>query len=153
VTDKKARDSRDDFQHFHYMTTRWMDNDIYGHVNNVVYYSWFDSAVNAMLIHERIAGENSPETMAVVVATQCQYFQSVAYPEPVEIGLKVARLGSSSVTYRLATFTAGSDLSHASCDFTHVYVDPVTRRPMPIPDRHRAVLQRYENPSEQAPSR
>lgn len=144
MTEKKNRDTRNDFQHFHYMTTRWMDNDVYGHVNNVVYYSWFDSAVNAMLIHEHIAGEHSPEAMAVVVATQCQYFESVAYPEPVEIGMKVARLGSSSVTYRLAAFTAESDLSHASCDFTHVYVDPATRRPMPIPDRHRQVLQRYQ---------
>lgn len=145
MSNKTARDSRDDFQHFHYMTTRWMDNDLYGHVNNVVYYAWFDSAVNAMLLHERIAGEDSPETMAVVVATQCQYFESLAYPEPVEIGLKVARLGSSSVTYRLATFTANSALSHASCDYTHVYVDPGHRRPMAIPQRHRAVLERYMN--------
>src|SRR3546814_758199 len=129
------------------ITTRWMDNDVYGHVNNVVYYSWFDTAVNGLLSAEGIAGADSPEAIGLVVGTQCQYFESVSFPTPVEIGLRVLRLGASSVTYRLGVFTSQRPSSHACGVFTHVYVDPQSRRPVAMPARHRERLIRYMLPA------
>ncbi|MBO9357180.1 acyl-CoA thioesterase [Bordetella petrii] len=143
MTDRLLPEDRDAYRHFTPITTRWMDNDVYGHVNNVVYYSWFDTAVNAMLIAEGIAGAASPEAIGLVASTQCQYFESVSFPAPVEIGLRVARLGTSSVTYRLGVYTGQRRASHASGIFTHVYVDPQTRRPVALPARHRERLARY----------
>ncbi|MCD0505771.1 acyl-CoA thioesterase [Bordetella petrii] len=143
MTDRLLAEHRNAYRHFTPITTRWMDNDVYGHVNNVVYYSWFDTAVNGMLIAEGIAGADSPEAIGLVVGTQCQYFEPVSFPTPVEIGLRVAKLGTTSVTYQLGVFTGQRDASHAGGVFTHVYVDPQSRRPVPIPERHRERLARY----------
>ena len=146
MTDRLLAEGRDAYRHFTPIATRWMDNDVYGHVNNVVHYSWFDTAVNGMLIAEGIAGADSPEAIGLVVGTQCQYFEPISFPTPVEIGLRVARLGDSSVTYRLGVFTTRRTASHASGVFTHVYVDPRSRRPVAIPQRHRERLACYALP-------
>ena len=146
MTDRLLAEGRDAYRHFTPITTRWMDNDVYGHVNNVVYYSWFDTAVNGLLIAEGIAGAASPDAIGLVVGTQCQYFEPVSFPTPVEIGLRVVKLGTSSVTYRLGVFTAQRPDSHATGLFTHVYVDPHARRPVTIPAHHRERLARYIPP-------
>lgn len=147
MTDRLLAEPREAYRHFTPITTRWMDNDVYGHVNNVVYYSWFDTAVNGLLIAEGIAGADSPEAIGLVVSTQCQYFEPVSFPTPVEIGLRVLRLGRGSVTYRLSVYTAQRPASHASGLFTHAYVDPRTRRPVAVPARHRERLARYAVPT------
>lgn len=143
MTDRPIAERREAYRHFTLLATRWMDNDVYGHVNNVVYYSWFDTAVNGMLIAERLAGPAASGPIGLVVGTQCQYFAPVSFPVPVEIGLRVHRVGASSVTYHLGVFTAQREFSHASGVFTHVYVDPDSRRPVPVPARHRETLARY----------
>ena len=132
--------SRGYFVRFVPVTTRWADNDAYGHINNVVYYSFFDTAVNSILIG---AGTLDPATSAViglVVETRCTYFASLAFPEPVEVGVAVAHLGKSSVRYRLGVFKSGGATAAAQADYTHVYVDRATRKPVPLPRDVRALL-------------
>ena len=132
---------RDTYKAFRTISTRWMDNDAYGHVNNVVYYSWFDTAVNAHLIERGVLDVERSETIGLVIETQCNYFDSLAFPQSVEAGLRVAKLGSSSVRYEIGLFAQGAPLTAASGHFVHVYVDRQTRRPVPIPPALRAVLQ------------
>lgn len=146
MTERLSAEPRDAFRHFAPVTTRWADNDVYGHVNNVVYYAWFDSVVNAMLIERGLAprhGEGATPALPIglVVATSCQYFASVSFPTPVEIGLRVEAIGRSSVTYRLGVFTAAAVDCLAAGRFTHVYVDTATRKPVPLPQGHRAVFE------------
>jgi len=143
MTERLQPDTRESYSHFTPISTRWMDNDVYGHVNNVVYYSWFDTAVNRLLIEQGLAGAALPDAIGLVVGTQCQYFESVSFPTPVEIGLRVVRLGGSSVSYELGVFTSASQLAHARASFTHVYVDPETRRPVSLPERVRETLGNY----------
>ena len=112
--------------------TRWMDNDAYGHVNNVVYYSWFDTAVNAYLIEHGVLDIHHGDAIGLVVETQCNYFSPLAFPQTVEAGLRVARLGSSSVRYEVALFAQDQDLCAARGHFVHVYVDRVSRRPVSL---------------------
>ena len=144
MTTRLEPDHRNDYRHFTPISTRWMDNDVYGHVNNVVYYSWFDTAVNRMLIEEGLTGDAQPDAIGLVAGTECQYFEPVSFPTPVEIGLRVTRLGGSSVTYALAVFTSASPRSHARASFTHVYVDPVARRPVCLPVQVRDTLRKYQ---------
>ncbi|PHX80553.1 MAG: thioesterase [Thermoleophilia bacterium] len=132
---------RSDFPVFRGITTRWMDNDVYGHVNNVVYYSWFDTTVNAFLIEQGVLDPASGDAVGVVVETLCRYHDSIAFPEPVEAGLRVERIGTSSVRYELGIFRVGAELASADGHFVHVYVDRETRRPVAVPDAVRAVLQ------------
>ena len=132
---------RADFPVFRRITTRWMDNDVYGHVNNVVYYSWFDTTVNAFLIEQGVLDPASGDAVGVVVETLCRYHDSIAFPEPVEAGLRVERIGTSSVRYEIGIFRVGAELASADGHFVHVYVDHETRRPVPVPDAVRAVLQ------------
>jgi acyl-CoA thioester hydrolase len=135
---------RSDYQHFHPITTRWMDNDAYGHVNNVVYYSWFDTVVNQFLIaNGALDIEHSP-VIGLVIETQCNYFASVAFPDLVTAGLRVAKLGNSSVRYEVAIFRGDEDRASAQGHFVHVYVDRLTRKPSAIPDNMRALLQTIE---------
>jgi len=146
MTDRMTPEPRDAFRHFAPVTTRWADNDVYGHVNNVVYYAWFDSVVNAMLIERGLAprhGDGEAHTLPIglVVATSCQYFASVSFPTPVEIGVRVEAMGRSSVTYRLGVFTAEAETCLAAGRFTHVYVDNASRKPVPLPEGHRAVFE------------
>ena len=135
---------RSDYKHFHAITTRWMDNDAYGHVNNVVYYSWFDTVVNQFLIsNDALDIEHSP-VIGLVIETQCNYFASVAFPDRVEAGVCVTKLGKSSVRYEVGIFLEGADSASAQGHFVHVYVDRATRKPSAIPDKMRRLLQSIE---------
>jgi len=132
--------SREQFQYFLPITTRWMDNDVYGHVNNVVYYSWFDTVVNQFLISRGALDiENSP-VIGLVIETQCNYFASVAFPEMIVAGLAVSKLGNSSVRYELGVFKENEVQASAQGHFVHVYVDRENRRPTSIPDAMRQLL-------------
>ena len=132
---------RSDYKHFHAITTRWMDNDAYGHVNNVVYYSWFDTVVNQFLIaNDALDIEHSP-VIGLVIETQCNYFASVAFPDRITAGVRVAKLGNSSVRYEVGIFRADEETASAQGHFVHVYVDRETRKPSAIPDRMRTLLQ------------
>jgi acyl-CoA thioester hydrolase len=138
---RQPRLGRDAFRLFRPIPTRWHDNDVFGHVNNVVYYSWFDTAVNSWLIENGFLDPARSEVVGLVVETSCTYFESVTFPEVVETGLAVARLGTSSVTYRLGIFRAGAEQAAAQGRFTHVYVERATQKPVPIPTALRAALQ------------
>lgn len=137
---KPTPEPRSAYRVFRPIATRWMDNDAYGHVNNVVYYSWFDTAVNAYLIEQGVLDIHAGETIGLVIETQCNYFASLAFPETVQVGIRVARLGTSSVRYEVGIFGA-SDLTAAKGHFVHVYVDTVTRRPVPLPAALKTVLE------------
>ena len=125
---------------WHALATRWADNDAYGHVNNVAYYAWFDTAVNAWLIEAGLLDIAHGNPIGLVVETGCRYALPLAFPEPVEIGLGVERLGTSSVTYRLGVFAKGSAAAAAEGHFTHVYVDRKGRKPVPLPEEWRDKL-------------
>ena len=132
---------RSAYKAFRSIGTRWMDNDAYGHVNNVVYYSWFDTAVNAYLIEHGVLDIHHGEAIGLVVETQCNYFSPLAFPQTVEAGLRVARLGSSSVRYEVALFAQDQDLCAARGHFVHVYVDRVSRRPVSLPQPLKQLLE------------
>jgi acyl-CoA thioester hydrolase len=117
-----------------------MDNDAYGHVNNVVYYSWFDTVVNAHLVEQGALDIHRGETIGLVIETQCNYFAALAFPQTVEAGLRVAHMGNSSVRYEVGLFAQGHPLTAAKGHFVHVYVDRATRRPSALPDKLRLVL-------------
>ncbi|MGA2550511.1 MAG: thioesterase family protein [Burkholderiaceae bacterium] len=124
---------KDDYPHLHSITTRWMDNDAYGHVNNVVYYSWFDTIVNEYLIRQGVLDVVKGEVIGLVVETHCNYFRSVAFPESIVAGLRVARLGTTSVKYEIAVFPGSEHEAAAQGHFVHVYVDRRSRRPTALP--------------------
>ena len=132
---------RSAYRAFRSITTRWMDNDAYGHVNNVVYYSWFDTAVNAHLIEQGALDIQHGDVIGLVVETGCNYFAPVAFPQPVEAGLRVAHIGRSSVRYDVAVFVADQPLSVASGHFVHVYVHRASRRPCELPLKLQSVLE------------
>jgi acyl-CoA thioester hydrolase len=132
--------SRADYRAFRSIPTRWMDNDVYGHVNNVVYYSWFDTAVNALLIEWGLLDIHAGTTIGLVVETGCRYHRSVAFPEIVEAGIRIGKLGNSSVRWEVGLFTAGHEGPAAEGFFIHVYVDRASRRPAPLPPEWRARL-------------
>ena len=123
------------------LETRWADNDAYGHVNNVVHYSWFDTAVNSWLIEAGLLDIEKGDPIGLVVETGCRYAAPLTYPEPVEIGLAVERLGTSSVTYRLGVFAKGAGEAAAEGHFTHVYVDRHLRQPVALPLPWRSMLE------------
>lgn len=133
---------RDAYRHFVTITTRWADNDAYGHVNNTIYYAWFDTAVNQWLGGEGLLDIDQGDPIGLVVETGCRYFAPLSYPGDVEVGLAVDRLGTSSVTYRLGVFAKGSEEPAAEGHFTHVYVGRDTRRPQPLPEAWREKLER-----------
>lgn len=132
---------RGDYPHHLAITTRWMDNDAYGHVNNVVYFSYFDTAVNTYLIAKGVLDVASGPVIGYVVETGCQFFASLTYPETVTAGVRVAHLGRSSVRYEIGLFGEGSEAAAAQGHFVHVYVDRETRRPVDLPQALRAALQ------------
>ena len=131
---------RADYPHAQPITTRWMDNDAYGHVNNVVYYSYFDTVVNTWLIRNGLLDVEKSPVIGLVVETGCQYFAPLAYPEDVIAALRVGHLGRSSVRYEIALFGAG-ETAAAQGHFIHVYVDRATRRPVSLPESLRAALE------------
>lgn len=134
-------EGRAGYKAFRTISTRWMDNDAYGHVNNVVYYSWFDTAVNAHLIEQGVLDIHGGETIGLVIETQCNYFAPVEFPQVVEAGLRVASIGRSSVRYEVGLFLQGEALTAAKGHFVHVYVDRATRRPAGLPDSLKKVLE------------
>jgi acyl-CoA thioester hydrolase len=138
---KPQPESRGAYRAFRAIATRWMDNDAYGHVNNVVYYSWFDTAVNAHLVEQGALDIQHGETIGLVVETQCNYFSPVEFPQTVEAGLRVAHMGQSSVRYEVGIFVKGEELTAAKGHFIHVYVDRGTRRPATLPANLRTVLE------------
>ena len=127
------------------ITTRWMDNDVYGHVNNVVYYSFFDTAVNGLLMDAGVLDVHQGEVIGLVVETQCNYFAPIAFPQAVAAGVRVAQLGRSSVRYEIGLVAGDAPESAAAGHFVHVYVDRATRRPVPLPEPLKAVLQSWRN--------
>ncbi len=124
---------REAYRVFRALPTRWMDNDAYGHVNNVVYYSLFDTAVNGYLIDCGALDIHQGAVIGLVVETHCNYFEPVAFPQPIDAGLRVAHVGSSSVRYEIGLFAAGAGLTAARGHFVHVYVDRRTQRPTALP--------------------
>ena len=126
---------------FRPITTRWMDNDVYGHVNNVVYYSWFDTAVNAYLIEQGALDIDAGQVIGLVIETQCNYFAPLAFPQTVHAGIRVAHMGTSSVRYEVGLFAEGSETAAACGHFVHVYVDRESRRPAPLPDVLKTTLE------------
>lgn len=131
---------RTDYVHFRTIQTRWMDNDVYGHVNNVQYYSYFDTAVNGFLIDQGVLDFHDDDIVGLVVETHCNFYASAAFPDEIEAGIRVARLGKSSVRYEIGLFVAGRDTPIAAGHFVHVYVRRDRQEPIPIPEAARAVL-------------
>ena len=141
MSDELKRLPREVFPAFRQVPTRWADNDLYGHVNNVVYYAFFDTAVNTELISRDLLDPHRGDPVYVVAETRCRYFASLAFPTAVDIGIGVERLGRSSVTYLLAAYAAGSAEAAATCRFVHVCVDRHHQRPQAIPAAWRAVFE------------
>lgn len=139
--------ARDAFAHFSSITTRWMDNDAYGHVNNVTYYSYFDTVANRYLIESGVLDIERSPVIGLVVETGCQYFSSVAFPDAITAGMRVASLGRSSVRYEIGIFREDEPLTAAHGHFVHVYVDRQTRRPVALPEPLRAALEKLVLPS------
>jgi acyl-CoA thioester hydrolase len=133
---------REDYRHFLTIPTRWMDNDVYGHVNNVVYYSFFDTVVNQYLVAAGGLDIEQSAVIGLVVETLCRYFKPITFPDTVEAGLRVGRLGNSSVRYEIAIFRQGERTAAAAGHFVHVYVDRAGRRPVPVPNAIREALTR-----------
>lgn len=138
---RPAPPSRRDFRFFSAIPTRWMDNDQYGHVNNVVYYAYFDTVISHFLIGEAGLDVESGPVIGVCAESGCIYRAAIAHPAIIDAGLALGRLGRTSATYRLGIFAAGSETPAAYGHFTHVFVDRATMRPVPIPDRLRAALE------------
>ncbi|NVK18469.1 MAG: acyl-CoA thioesterase [Methylocystaceae bacterium] len=134
MSSKPIPKGRKDFAFFTTVQTRWMDNDVYGHVNNVNYYSYFDTVVNKHLIDEGALDIYKSDVIGLVVETQCNYFASFAYPQTIEAGLAVSKIGSSSVRYEIGLFHEGEDKAAAQGHFIHVYVDRATNKPNPLPE-------------------
>ena len=139
---KPTPNNRDAYRHFQAIPTRWMDNDVYGHVNNVVYYSYFDTVVNQYLIQQRALDIENSQVVGLVVETGCQYFAPIAFPDLVTAGLRVAKVGNSSVRYEIGIFRNGEESGSAQGFFVHVYVDRITRRPAPLPTALRTAVDR-----------
>jgi acyl-CoA thioester hydrolase len=139
---KPAPPTRAHYRVFYPITTRWSDNDIYGHVNNVVYYSYFDTVANRYLIEEGGLDISDASIVGYVVSSGCDYHSPVTYPEPLEAGLRVDKLGNSSVQYGIAIFRAGEAVASAHGHFVHVFVERAVNRAVPIPPSLRAALQR-----------
>ena len=144
--DRPGPPSRAAFARFMTMATRWSDNDAYGHLNNVVYYALFDSAVNALLVEAGLLDPASSPIIGLVVESNCRFYASLTYPEQAEVGVAVERLGRSSVRYRLAVFKAGAEEAAAAGGYTHVYVERATNRPVPIPEAHRRLMEGLKAP-------
>jgi acyl-CoA thioester hydrolase len=138
----ESHETRDRFPHFLNIQTRWSDNDIYGHVNNVTYYSYFDTVVNCYLIDEGGLDIQTGNVIGVAVETMCKFNKPLAYPEALEAGLRVGKLGNSSVRYEIGIFQEGADEAAAVGHFVHVFVDRTTGKAAPIPDSIRGALER-----------
>jgi acyl-CoA thioester hydrolase len=130
------------FAHFAAITTRWIDNDVYGHINNVVYYEFFDTVVNGYLIAQGALDIANGAVIGLVVETHCNYFKPVAFPDKLRAGLRVAKLGTSSVRYEVGIFRNDDDTASAQGHFVHVYVDRATGKPVPLPEKLKKALEK-----------
>ena len=139
---RPAPETRDRYRHFLEIPTRWMDNDVYGHVNNVVYYSYIDTVVNEYLVSSGTLDIEGSPVIGLVVETGCRYFEPMAFPDTVHAGLRVARLGKSSVRYEIGLFRNDEDSAAAQGHFVHVYVERESRRPAPLPEDARQALEK-----------
>jgi acyl-CoA thioester hydrolase len=142
MSSKPVPDSRERFRHFQAIPTRWIDNDVYGHVNNVIYYSYFDTVVNQYLIEQGVLEIDTSPVIGLVVETQCHYFAPITFPDVVHAGLRVAKLGNSSVRYEIGLFKNQEPAASAQGHFVHVYVDRASRRSTPLPAGLRATLEK-----------
>lgn len=140
MSERPAPSTRDHYKAFRTIPTRWLDNDIYGHMNNTVHYTLFDTTVNSWLIENGLLDIRGGERIGMVVETGCRYFAEMGYPDLITSGLKVARLGTSSVRYEIGLFRNDTHIAAAEGFFVHVYVDRKTRRPTPIDARLRSAL-------------
>ena len=131
---KPSPELRSDYPYLRAIPTRWMDNDVYGHVNNVTYYSYFDTVVNGYLIEQGALDIAKSTTIGLVVETRCNYFSPIAFPDTVTAGLRVAHLGNSSVRYEIGIFRGDANTASAQGHFVHVYVDRASGKPLPLPD-------------------
>ena len=147
MSEKAAIGRRSEYPHFLDIPTRWMDNDVYAHVNNVNYYSYFDTVVNRYLIDQGGFDYRNDPVVGIVVETLCRYHRSFAYPEMVQAGLRIAHIGRSSVRYQIGLFGVDDDVARAEGHFVHVYVERETNTPVSIPDRLRAAFERIRVPS------
>jgi acyl-CoA thioester hydrolase len=134
---------RAEFLSFEPIETRWADNDVYGHINNVTYYAYFDTAVNRRLARSGLLDIEGGQTIGLVVETGCKYHASAAFPDQLEVGIRVAKIGNSSVRYEIAIFAQGSDTAIAEGFFIHVYVDRDSRRPKPLSETWKTELRRW----------
>ena len=137
---REPAETRADYRHFLDIPTRWMDNDVYGHVNNVVYYSYFDTVVNTFLIEAGVLEIETSPVIGLCVESKCSYKAPLTYPETVEAGMRVGRLGTSSVRYEVGLFRKGEAIPAATGYFIHVYVDRGSREPVPVPQPMREAL-------------
>ena len=144
---KPAPDSLDRYAYHLPIPTRWADNDVYGHVNNAVYYFYFDTVVNTFLIEKSLLEIGLSQTIGLVVETGCQYFAPISFPDIVTAGLRVAKLGNSSVRYEIGLFRNDETQSSAQGHFVHVYVDDEKRRPAPLSTDMRAILETLQSPT------
>jgi acyl-CoA thioester hydrolase len=140
VSTRPERMSRSAFKVLRPISTRWSDNDVFGHVNNVVYYSWFDTAVTGWLLSKGLLDPQTSEIICVVVETSCTYFESVSFPDDVQVGIAIDRIGRSSVTYRIGVFRNDGALAAAQGRFTHVYVTRNGQTPVEVPTGVRAAF-------------
>jgi acyl-CoA thioester hydrolase len=141
MVERHAVARRSDFRAWRRISTRWADNDVYGHVNNVVFYYWFDSAVNGWLVEQGLLDVETGDPIGLVVETGCSYAAPLAFPVEVDVGIAVERLGRSSIRYRIGVFAAGEDSAAAQGHFVHVVVDRARRRPVEIPPSWRTKLE------------
>ena len=137
-------ETRDKYLHFMSLQTRWMDNDIYGHVNNVTYYSYFDTIVNSFLIDEGGFDPHRDTVIGIAVETMCSFKKSIAFPDSIDAGLRVGKLGNTSVRYEVGIFLENESEASASGYFVHVFVDRATNQPVPIPVSFRAAFERIQ---------
>jgi acyl-CoA thioester hydrolase len=139
---EKNNDMRSDYARFVTITTRWMDNDMYSHVNNVVYYSWFDTAVNEYLIREGALDLDNGPVVNFVVENQCRFFSPIRFPDTVHCGLRVTHIGRSSARFEIGVFRNDEQQAAAQGHFVHVCCDRATQRPVPMPRAMRTALER-----------
>ena len=140
MSDKLQPGLRGAYKHFLDIPTRWMDNDVYGHVNNVVYYSYFDTAVNGYLIEASGTDIRDLSAIGIVAETSCRFIGELSFPDTIHAGLAIEKLGNSSVIYRIGLFRNEESAPAAIGRFVHVYVDAASRRPVPVPPQIRAAL-------------
>jgi acyl-CoA thioester hydrolase len=143
---RRLPETRARYRHFLPIATRWMDNDVYGHVNNVVYYSYFDTIINRYLIEAGGLDIHAATVIGIAVETACRFHRSLAYPETIDAALRVGKLGNSSVRYEIGLFKQGDDAAAADGHFVHVFVERASQRPVPIPPPIRAALERLLAP-------